>query len=112
MLGPRQLERSPTSCGIGLYGLGGNDWAYSGGYTYFHRPLPMYWPKDTAALAAYAAGFDTLVYTEAPPEGLGFTPKQCFGQVCVARRSGGCAPLPMMAMPFPAPVARPLDRSP
>ena len=103
-------ERAP--CGIGLYGLGGNDWAYSGGYTYFHRPLPIYWPKDVAALAAYAAGFDTLVYAEAPPKGLGFTPQKCFGQVCVARRSGSCAPLPMMAMPFPDPVARPLDRSP
>jgi len=100
------VARAPAPCGIGLYGLGGNDWAYSGGYTYFHRPLPMYWPKDAAALAAYAAGFDTLVYTEPPPEGLGFTRKKCFGRVCVARRSGGCAPLPMMAMPFPDPVAR------
>jgi len=106
------VARAPGLCGIGLYGLGGNDWAYSGGYTYFHRPLPMYWPKDAAALAAYAAGFDTLVYTEAPPEGLGFTPQQCFGQVCVARRSGGCAPLPMIEMPFPDPVARPLDGNP
>jgi hypothetical protein len=73
------VARAPALCGVGLYGPGGNDWAYSGGYTYFHRPLPMYWPKDAAALAAYAAGFDTLVYTEAPPEGLGFTPQQCFG---------------------------------
>ena len=106
------VAHEPPPCGIGLYGLDGDDWAASGGYTYFHRPAPMYWPKDTGALEAYAAGFDTLVYTVAPPKGLGFTPQQCFGKVCVARRSGGCAALPVMAMPFPDPVARPLDGNP
>ena len=103
------VAREPPACGVGLYGLDGDDWANSGGYTYFHRPVPMYWPKDEAALAAFAVGFDTLVYTKTPPEGLGFTPQQCFGKVCVARRSGDCAPLPMMTMPFPDPVARPRD---
>jgi GPI mannosyltransferase 3 len=106
------VAHQPPPCGIGLYGLDGDDWAASGGYTYFHRAAPMYWPRDVAALTAYAAGFDTLVYTLAPPDKLGFTPQQCFGQVCIARRSGDCAPLPMMAMPFPDPVARPLDGSP
>ena len=94
-------------CGLGLYGLDGEDWGNYGGYTYLHRPVPMYWPKDDAEFDVLAAGFDTLVYIKAPPEGLGFTPQRCFGQVCVARRSGGCAPLPMLAMPFPAPVPRP-----
>jgi hypothetical protein len=72
----------------------------------------MYWPKDEAEFDTLAAGFDTLVYLKAPPEGLGFTPQRCFGQVCVARRPGGCAPLPMLAMPFPDPVPRPRDGSP
>jgi GPI mannosyltransferase 3 len=106
------VARAPVLCGIGLYGLGDNGWAYSGGYTYFHRPLPLYWPKDAAALAAYSAGFDTLVYTKAPPKELGFSLRQCFGQVCVARRSGGCISLPMMAMPFPDPAIRPVDGDP
>lgn len=106
------VAHGPAPCGIGLYGLDGDDWANSGGYTYFHRPLPMYWPKDASALAAYATGFDTLVYTEALPEGLGFALQQCFGKICVARRSGGCASLPMMAMPFPDPVAWSLGGSP
>jgi hypothetical protein len=88
------------------------DWTSYGGYTYLHRPVPMYWPKDEAEIEALAAGFDTLVYTKAPPEGLGFMPQRCFGEVCVARRSGGCAALPMLAMPFPSRVPRPSDRMP
>jgi len=106
------LAHGPAVCGLGLYGLDGEDWGQYGGYTYFHRPGPMYWPKDEAELDTFAPGFDTLVYRKVPPEGLGFTPQRCFGPVCVARRSGGCAPLPMMAMPFPSPVSRPLAGSP
>jgi GPI mannosyltransferase 3 len=99
---------SPT-CGLGLYGLDGKDWVNYGGYTYFHRAVPMYWPKDEAELAIFSAGFDALVYTKPPPENLGFTVQQCFGKVCVARRPGSCASLPMMAMPFPDPVAQPVN---
>ena len=106
------VAHGPGACGLGLYGLDGNDWVNYGGYTYLHRPVPMYWPKDETALAAIAAGFDTLVSTKAPPGGLGFTPQRCFGQICVARRSGGCVALPMMAMPFPDTVARPPDDRP
>jgi GPI mannosyltransferase 3 len=98
-------------CGLGLYGLDGEDWVNYGGYTYFHRPVPMYWPKDEAEFDTLATGFDTLVYIKAPPERLGFTPQRCFGNVCVARRSGGCASLPMLAMPFPSTVPRPRDGS-
>ncbi len=105
------VAHGPALCGLGLYGLYGEDWVNYGGYTYLHRPVPMYWPRDDAELATFAAGFDTLVYTKAPPEGSGFTLQQCFGTVCVARRSGGCASLPMMAMPFPDSVPRPFDGS-
>jgi hypothetical protein len=101
------VAHGPDLCGLGLYGLDGKDWVAYGGYTYLHRSVPMYWPKDEAELARFAAGFDTLLYTKAPPEGAGFTLQQCFGKVCVARRSAGCTSLPMMPMPFPDPVPRP-----
>jgi hypothetical protein len=101
------VAHGPGVCGLGLYGLDGNDWVNYGGYTYLHRSVPMYWPKDEAAFHSLEAGFDTLIYVKAPPDGLRFTPQRCFGQVCVARRSGGCAPLPMLAMPFPSSVPRP-----
>jgi hypothetical protein len=106
------VAHSPSVCGLGLYGLDGIDWASYGGYTYLHRLVPMYWPKDEPEFEALAAGFDTLIYTKAPPKGLGFMPQRCFGEVCVARRVGGCAALPMLAMPFPDPVPRLSDRTP
>jgi GPI mannosyltransferase 3 len=96
-------------CGLGLYGLNGEDWANYGGYTYLHRSVPVYWPKDKTELAEFAAAFDTLVYTKSLPKDLGFTMEQCFGSVCVARRSGGCTTVPMMAMPFPDTVPRPVN---
>jgi hypothetical protein len=67
----------------------------------------MYWPKNEAEFHRLEAGFDKLIYIKAPPDDLRFTPQRCFGQVCVAWRSVGCAPLPMFAMPFPDSVPRP-----
>jgi phosphatidylinositol glycan class B len=98
------VARGPAPCGIGLYGLSGDDWAAYGGYTHFHRPAPMYWPKDEAALAEAAGAFDTLLYTKPPPASLGFTTRQCIGEVCVAQRSGGCRTVPMTPLPLPDPL--------
>jgi phosphatidylinositol glycan class B len=44
------VRHLPAPCGIGLYGE--HAWAHFGGYTYLHRPIPMFWPEDAAALAA------------------------------------------------------------
>jgi hypothetical protein len=99
------VAHRPAPCGIGLYGLGGNDWVIYGGYTYFHRPAPMYWPKDEAALIAAAPGFDTLLSTQPPPEALGFTTLRCLGEVCVAQRAGECRSMPETPLPLPDPLA-------
>jgi GPI mannosyltransferase 3 len=101
------VAHDPVICGLGLYGLDGKDWVDYGGYTYLHRSAPMYWPKDEPELNAFARAFDTLIYTRPPAGEAGFTLQHCFGTVCVAHRSGGCAALPMMAMPFPQSVPRP-----
>jgi hypothetical protein len=95
------VAQRPATCGIGLYGLNGEDWGIYGGYTYFHRPAPMYWPKDETALIAAAAGFDTLLYTQPPPQTLGFNTLRCIGEVCVAQRPGGCRSIPMTPIPVP-----------
>ena len=95
------VAHSPSMCGIGLYGADGNDWADSGGYTYLHQPVALYWPKDEGALIATASGFDILIYTRPPPPNLGFTALRCFGLVCVARRDGDCRSVPLMPMPVP-----------
>ena len=95
----------PTLCGVGLYGR--NAWVRYGGYTYLHRPLPMFWPDSAAALTAAAPAFNTLLYDSQerglppPPTSLGYEPVRCFGSICVARRSGGCEAQTPPAMWFP-----------
>lgn len=95
------VAHGPDFCGLGLYGEKGRDWARSGGYTYLHRPVPIYWPEDASELMSLAPAFDTLIYTAAPSPSLGFEKTQCFGRVCIAHRVGGCEVRPMAAMPFP-----------
>lgn len=98
------VAKAPGVCGIGLYGRDGEDWGWSGGYTYLHRSVPMYWPKDAGEFASTAPGFNTLIAIKAPPAGAGFVTQQCFGEVCVATRPGRCESVPMPAMPFPQPI--------
>jgi hypothetical protein len=98
------VAHRPAPCGIGLYGLHGDDWGVYGGYTHFHRPAPMYWPEDEAALTAAADAFDTLLYTKPPPASLGFATTRCIGEVCIAQRAGGCRTLPMTPLPLPDPL--------
>ena len=104
LLSADAVAHGPPPCGIGLYGMNGEDWEFYGGYTHFHRQAPLYWPKDETALASAADAFDTLLYTRPPPATLGFTTTQCVGEVCIARRAGGCRPAPMTSLPFPAPL--------
>ena len=104
------VAHGPAPCGIGLYGLGGDDWAAYGGYTHFHHLAPMYWPKDETALIAAADTFNTVLYTKPPPAALGFTTRQCIGEVCIAQRSGGCRSAPMTPLPFPDPLIERVSR--
>jgi hypothetical protein len=95
------VAHRPAPCGIGLYGLAGADWRVYGGYTYFHRPAPIYWPEDETALINTASGFDTLLYTQPPPPKVGFATLRCIGEVCVAHRPGGCRSIPVTPIPIP-----------
>jgi GPI mannosyltransferase 3 len=89
----------PGVCGVGLYG--DEAWVRYGGYSHLHRPVPLFWPKDDAALTAIAAGFDMLVTDHSPPASLGFATLRCFGEICVARRAGACEPRPAPGTWFP-----------
>lgn len=97
-----------AACGVGLYGK--YAWTWYGGYTYLHRPIPMFWPENEAQLRAQAPGFDVLLYSRrqlsaTPVMPTGFVRSRCFGRVCAASRPGRCAAIPMTPMPFPAPLA-------
>ena len=66
------VARMPALCGLGLYGSEGRDWAGYGGYTYLHRPLPIYWPADFSELASQAPNVmypDRFVIDLDPPPG-------------------------------------------
>jgi hypothetical protein len=78
-------------CGLALVG---RHWAWTGGYTYLHRDVPIYIVDDTADLARAWGGFDAAL---ARPEHVrllpGFAAERCWDGLCLARRPGGCAPV-------------------
>jgi GPI mannosyltransferase 3 len=94
----------PAICGVGLYGE--EAWVRYGGYSHLHRPVPLFWPKDEAALTETAAAFNTFVTDVPPPTSLGFVTDRCFGEICVARRRGACEPRPSPGMWFPEQLRR------
>jgi hypothetical protein len=75
-----------------------------GEHTHFHRPAPMYWPKDELTFAAAAGAFDTLLYTKPPPASLGLATARCIGEVCVAQRAGSCRTVPVTPRLLPDPL--------
>lgn len=108
LLAASYVAHDPTPCGLGLYGS--TAWSWYGGYSYLHRPLPMFWPKDRFELEKLAPAFDVLLYSTGnflprPVIPDAFAKVTCFGEACVARRVGICLAAPPMPMPFPAPLA-------
>jgi GPI mannosyltransferase 3 len=92
-------------CGVGLWENNIYGWSRSGGYTYIHRTVPIYHFSDRDGFADHAAGFDVLVYSGRLPDGFGFTPDRCFGELCVARRAGTCAAVAATPIKIPRPLA-------
>jgi hypothetical protein len=82
-------------CGIGM-GPGRDAWVPYGGYTHLHRAQPLFWPRDQAAFAVEAPGFDLLLSETRQP---GYAVLRCFGAVCAAKREGGCVAMAGDAMP-------------
>jgi hypothetical protein len=102
------VAHDASSCGIGMYGA--NAWSWFGGYSYLHRPVPMYWPKDGSELARTAPAFNILLYSTgsgapAPTIPAGFVKERCFGEACLARRPGRCETAAPTPLPFPESLA-------
>jgi hypothetical protein len=97
------LQHDPALCGLALYR---HDFGFTGGYTYLHRPTPLFYYIDAdtshpwtdfagdtrmANTVLTRASFRDEVpaaYAELRCEGSGA------GRVCLYRRPGGCAPGP------------------
>jgi hypothetical protein len=94
------LQHDPALCGLALYR---HDFGYTGGYTYLHRPTPLYYYVDgdtnhpwsdfagdtrmanTVMTRAFFRPQVPAQYTELRCEGAGIL------RVCLYRRPGGCA---------------------
>ncbi len=99
------VAHEPDVCGIGLSIRATEGWIASGGYSYLHQRVPLYWPETPAELTAESGSFNALIINGEPPDDQGFKVLQCFGETCIARRSGGCTELAMQPMPYPTPIA-------
>jgi hypothetical protein len=92
-------------CGIGLHGMENYD---SGGYTFFHKRVPLYWANaKSSSVMKKSAAFNVLLYVDKEPVSSRKHPSlfppyrtlACFKDVCVARRPGACRKLPMAQRP-------------
>lgn len=90
------VSRLDHVCGIGAEGT-------YGGYAYFHHDVPFYWLRHAGDLKRDAPGFDVLLTTKSLPQG--FADLRCFGDICVARRAGTCAPIAPRPVFLTSPVA-------
>ncbi len=86
------LSREAKLCGLGLVG-GQVDPTISGGYTYLHRNVPMYFllAADGDNMRRLAPSFDAVV-TALPLAYDGFARSRCWNGICLYRRQGPCTP--------------------
>ncbi|HEV2867481.1 MAG TPA: hypothetical protein VGX37_13310, partial [Allosphingosinicella sp.] len=82
------LRSEPSLCGVGLLRVGFWD---TGGYTYLHRPLPIYVISD---LPAQAAAFDSIIADRSSVGAIPPAYSRSFcssdGRLCTFVRPGGC----------------------
>jgi hypothetical protein len=103
------LRDTANACGVAIFGF---DWTGSGGYTYLHRPIPLfaYARTERAELQRDAAQFDAIVTPKSLVTPAAFTDERCFASagrttMCIRIRSGKCA-----APDSPAEINRQLIR--
>jgi hypothetical protein len=86
------LSRDQDVCGVGLYNV---KWWSTGGETYLHHNVPLLELDSPPRLEADRGDVNVLLAPEGS-EGVpsAFKPTECFNQICVLKRSGGCAAAP------------------
>lgn len=85
-----ELGDRPGLCGIGFIGI---QWYETAGYTYLHKPVPLYPIRSPELLAAMGNAFNAIV---APRDFMvqdtSFSSQGCYSDaICVFRREGGCS---------------------
>jgi hypothetical protein len=90
----QSLSRDAKLCGLGLVG-GEVDPTVSGGYTYLHRDVSIYFLASVAGgdMPRLVPSFDAVV-TAAPLAYDGFVKTRCWSGTCLYRRPGSCVRSP------------------
>jgi phosphatidylinositol glycan class B len=85
-----RLNRDPGACGLALYGV---PWDLTPGYSYLHRPIPIFLTRTGAERDEAMAGANRLLTTRTLAEPLAqWKPDECWGEVCLYHRDGDCKP--------------------
>jgi len=78
-------------CGVGIVSLG---WAWTGGYTYLHKDVPVFEVQDRWSFQSYEPSFNTLLGLDYGPQYGPFQKRRCWGDRCIYQRGGECVPPP------------------
>jgi hypothetical protein len=83
-----RLSREPGVCAVGIYRA---MWWESGGYTHFHRDVPIIPLENATQLAKDTPSINALIAPAASPDlPAGFVQSQCWQGVCLYERLGTC----------------------
>jgi GPI mannosyltransferase 3 len=91
LLAMARLGADPEVCGVGLVRA---HWAWTGGYTYLHRDVPIYMAADGYLFRALGPAFNAVIVSRDLSSGLpGYTVEECWRNICLAKRPGTCTPV-------------------
>jgi hypothetical protein len=82
------LSEDTKACGVGVLDV---NWWDTGGYTYLHRPIPIFLFPNVRDADSLVPAFNRMVAPESTAAPLpGYAPSRCQNGVCVYRREGWC----------------------
>ena len=82
----RSLSEDTQTCGVAVLQV---NWWDTGGYTYLHRPIPVFFYSRSSDVSIFQA-FNRVVSPEATPPPRGYARAACRDGVCIYQRQGGC----------------------
>lgn len=83
------MRADPEVCGVASFGWG---WAWTGGYTYLHRNLPIFEVDDATSFQRHLASFNALFGLNYGRAIGPFIQQRCWQWLCLYKRAGTCQP--------------------
>ena len=83
-----ELSLDSQACGVAVFKV---DWWDTGGYTYLHRPIPVFFFPNFAVAQSANQTYNRIVAPELTVVPIqGYATRNCRDGVCVYRREGAC----------------------